>query len=81
MKKYVKPQLCYENFELSQFIAGECADGIIMNSAKGTCVTGSGNLNGEYVKNFFDAGTVCEISNELYCYTHSVTDFVWTFNS
>lgn len=41
MKTYVKPELYYENFELSEHIAGACADAskTVMNqyAVSGTC--------------------------------------------
>lgn len=45
MKKYVKPDVAFEGFELSQHIAGGC--GVIINSAKvESCQsTGEGDLN------------------------------------
>lgn len=37
-KSYVKPYVCYENFQLSASIAGSCADGVITkNPQRDTC--------------------------------------------
>ncbi|MBQ8856548.1 MAG: hypothetical protein IJ024_00235 [Lachnospiraceae bacterium] len=43
-KKYVKPQIVFEDFSLNTSIAGDC-EGIVGNPSKGTCaVIGTGNI-------------------------------------
>lgn len=84
MRSYVKPELFYENFELSQHIA-TC--GIDMNS--GDTSICNGNLDGEYWGGmtdtvFSDGRTECSIDNgviEGYCYTNSTSDSGKTFAS
>lgn len=67
MKKYVKPELFYEKFELSQHIAGTCA--WVLNSAKGDCKAScegmdDGTLFSSEIGCYFDSEVV-----EDYCYT------------
>lgn len=73
MKKYVKPELYYENFELSQHIA-DC--GWELQSANENICSAKGDQNWGYpddVKAFITGITgtgICEIQPEGYCYTN-----------
>lgn len=70
MKKYVKPQLYYENFELTQRIAGDC--GVIMNHTDlGNCTTGSFTQLDPSLDKLFETEGVCEDYAQGYCYTKS----------
>lgn len=72
MKKYVKPELFYESFELSQHIAG-C--NLQINSPDVLSCTASGTV-GPYDAlsyNWFleqTEGAVCSPTLEVYCYTN-----------
>lgn len=84
MKKYVKPELFYESFELSQHIAAcgihmgfkgveDCKDHSHLNS----------DLWGGLEFHVFDDST-CEIATntiEAYCYTVGTMEAGRTFNS
>lgn len=78
MKEYVKPELYYESFELSQHIAG-C--NLIMGPTDPMVCTASGNV-GKYNNDswFMESGTVCTVEPEGYCYTNSAHSFT-TINS
>ena len=73
-KAYVKPELYFENFELSASIAVQCAKPI--HYAAGTCTDGLGGY-AEVV--FFDK---CEATPDKFglCY-HNPTDAEKLFNS
>lgn len=79
MKNYVKPELHFESFELTQHIAGDC--GVIMNmkNMQGECATGTFEF-GETYDSLFEAQGVCEDYAEGYCYTSSSV-MVGIFNS
>lgn len=71
MKKYVKPELFYERYELTEQIAACAWD---MNQAQGTCsATGSGGFTDWVI---FETGmAVCALqvdpedrNPEIYCY-------------
>lgn len=82
MKPYVKPELFYESFELSQHIA---ACGIDVNSAVETC---DQILDEEFWPDLggstvFSEGS-CDIPDtaiEVYCYTVGTSEAGRTFNS
>lgn len=68
MKKYVKPELCYESFELSEQIAVGCSKELIANyQDKGTCTV---NNPLDIQTTFFaEANTSCKVHEfEGYCY-------------
>ena len=83
MKEYVKPELFYENFELSQHIAGcnlTLDSGDVMNcDASGTIgsdfVDGAGSKKGWFVTT-----NICGVEVESYCYTNG-THTLTTINS
>lgn len=84
MKKYVKPELCYENFELSQHIA---ACGIDVNQGDTANCTPSldpefwGGMN-DTVFNNGRADCSKDISAiDVYCYTVGTNEAGRTFNS
>ena len=78
MKTYVKPELYYESFELSQHIAGcnlELKQGDVLDClAEGTI--------GIAVSDswFVEANTNCRLPVEDYCYTNGTTNLA-TINS
>lgn len=85
MKKYVKPELFYENFELSQHIAACGIDVDLTNATQDTCATLDKDfwpgLGGTTV---FQENTSCAIaiSNiEVYCYTVGTSEAGRTFTS
>lgn len=59
MKKYVKPTLFYESFELTQFVAGNC--GFTVDFKDDACLIDAG----------FDADSL-DILYEIYCWTNGV---------
>lgn len=73
MKKYVKPELFYESFELSQHIAGcsltitNSVD-VLTCAANGTITDGFGGM--ESSAWFVEANTNCTSKSEVYCYTN-----------
>ncbi len=78
MKKYVKPDLYFESFQLDQHIAA-CGYDMVNNTDTATCYS-EGDTHGVYpdyspIKLFATgiAGTVCEHEPELYCYVTGVT--------
>lgn len=67
MKKYVKPELFYEKFELSQHIAGTCV--WVLNSANGECAASCEGMDN---MTLFSSGVDCYFDSEVYenyCYT------------
>lgn len=78
MKKYVKPDVVFEGFELSQHIAGAC--GIAMNSGDTvSCVTTGQGGSGDYFvpgPGFFaPSGQCSEVIEGEVCYYNSVDGF------
>ena len=80
MKKYVKPDLCYESFELSQNIAN-C--GLALNHTENTCKLAIGptilfaNANNECNMKAVD-GDITK-NGEYYCYwTGDASDNIFT---
>lgn len=68
MKKYVKPELFYESFELSQHIAG-C--NLQVQAADVVNCTASGYVEGiHYTSWFMEANSSCSPVMEVYCYTN-----------
>lgn len=77
MKKYVKPELFFENYELSQHIAA-CAWDLNLESDK---VCGFYNEHNPGYTIFTTVG-VCEfVTEEGYCYQATGADGINTFNS
>lgn len=82
MKKYVKPDLFYENFELSQHIAA-CAWDMSNSTSVDTCSAVSDSTWGvpEGIHAFNEGVTSCTDGPlESYCYTNGSSD-VNIFNS
>ena len=89
MKAYVKPELFYESFELSQNIAA-CGWDMINNTDKGSCYAvadgditdGNNNESGaifpDMVKLFVNED--CTV-NEVYCYTNGSGEWMKVFQS
>lgn len=73
MKKYVKPELFYERYELTEQIA-DCAWELLQGDDHGGCrVAGDekNGLGGLYIFTSEDQGcNVLNPSTELYCYTN-----------
>lgn len=77
-KSYVRPDLCYESFELAQTIATNC--NVIMTAGEFDC-SGNSDLLGIEKGSFWEA-SVCSIgvSSEVqqqYCYTPSSADKIF----
>lgn len=78
MKKYVKPDLYFESFQLNQHIAA-CAYDLVNNNDIDHCFS-EGDLHGVYpnlsgVTTFFAGENArCETAPEHYCYLTAVED-------
>ena len=87
MKKYVKPDLYYESFQLDRNIAA-CGWDMNQNDIY-TCVTYGDNQrgNGGYENNyssvplFADSNDQCISPLEVYCYTNGTDDEIRLFMS
>lgn len=81
MKKYVKPDLCYENFQLSHTIAS-CS--VPLNHGAETCKFDSSDLGGNAGDfTIFTEGENCEVGPDVYedyCVYKSSDDYT-IFNS
>ena len=80
MKKYVKPELIFESFEMSQQIASCSIDGEFNANDATDCSFSSeekdfGNLS------IFLSTTPCTDITESYCYHNSTSGGVGIFNS
>lgn len=72
MKKYVKPELCYESFELSEQIATGCSSNLIVNHADiANCFV----PNYEGTALFVNTNSSCKDEFEGYCYTAGADGF------
>lgn len=80
MKKYVKPELIYEHFELSQQIAACDYDSQNTHDDVGCAFTGDNGF-GKTVTIFLEATTSCETKAESYCYHGSSGGMYSIFNS
>lgn len=79
MKKYVKPELYYEDFELSQHIA--MCDLKLSSGDPASCkIVEDRVTGGELVGGFLDT-TACAFSYENYCYTNGSGAMGTTFQS
>lgn len=77
-KKYEKPQVYMEKFELAEHIAG-CS--LTINSGDPVICVGEGYVQGEYLDSWFlEKNTNCTVPLEGYCYTNSSMN-VATINS
>lgn len=79
MKTYVKPELFYERYELSQHIAN--CDVVLQSGDVTSChgIADEGlNLNGLLL---FTAKPTCSTITEVYCETNSSSDAGVTFMS
>ena len=80
MKAYVKPELFYESFELSQHIA-LCQWDMSNSTDKTSCsALGDESLNTPAVMLFVAENQLCEEMCEDFCYTKA-TNGVGVFNS
>lgn len=77
-KKYEKPQVYMEKFELAEHIAG-CS--LTINSGDPMSCTGSGTVFDEYLDAWFmEDNMYCAVEPEGYCYTNGSMN-VATINS
>ncbi len=76
MKTYVKPELFFESFELSQHIAG-C--NLKLTQDVGAC-DASGTIEGIWGDSWFISKDDCDTLVEAYCYTNGSMN-VATINS
>ena len=67
MKKYVKPELVYESFELSQQIAACDYDSNNTANDIGCQFTGNNPTTGATMTIFLEATTLCTVKAEAYC--------------
>ena len=79
MKKYVKPMLIYESFEMSQQIATCEYDSNNTNNDVVTC-TFTGPYTGD-AKLFLDSNSACAVPAEGYCEHASTGNLYNLFNS
>ena len=77
MKTYVKPEIYFESFELSQHIAA-CSWQLALNDTSSCTATG----NGGFIA-FVDGNNNCEsdINSGTYCYTGPFNDLGSTHQS
>lgn len=81
MKKYVKPELTFESFEVSQQIAACDFDSNNTLSSVTDCVfTGVNEVTGTVV-NIFQTTSTCEVIAESYCEHASAGGMFNIFNS
>lgn len=79
MKKYVKPELFYESYELTQQIAACQYDSLGSHDDKGCTFTGVNDFN-ETVTIFLPGNELCTTESEYYCY-HGSSGSYNIFNS
>lgn len=76
MKKYVKPELFCESFELAQHIAACDYDSNDTHDDVKTCSFTDGDL-----VLFVDGNSSCKVVPEGYCYTNGADNLFNLFNS
>ena len=82
MKKYVKPELIFERFELSQQIAACAYDSQGTNQDVENCsFEGFNKEFGEFMTIFMDTVNGCDVITEDYCYYGSTGGYFGIFNS
>lgn len=80
-KKYIKPELLFESFELSQQIAA-CAFDSGNTANDITChFMGYNELNGQQITIFLETTTACTTKAESYCYHNGTSGYFNIFNS
>ena len=79
MKEYVKPELYYEDFELSQHIA-LCDLKLNLGDPSGCKVIADRVTGGAAQGGFLDT-TICDFPYEIYCYTNGSGSMPKTFQS
>lgn len=83
MKEYVKPELYYESFELSQHIAG-CS--LTLETGDPSTCDATGYIGGDYLdgngenRGWFISQDICSVTVEGYCYTNGSINLT-TINS
>ena len=83
MKKYVKPELYYENFELSQHIAA-CGIDVKNSTSQYDCAQLDPDFWGGMSGRVFDSANSCTLdirAIEVYCYTAGTSEAGKLFNS
>lgn len=80
MKKYVKPELIFESFEMSQQIASCAFDSQNTQNDKGCAFTGRNEFTGA-VETIFLSHDLCTTKAEAYCYHGSSGEGFSIFNS
>lgn len=81
MKKYVKPELFYERFELTEHIAVCAFDSMNRSGHPESCAfTGSTDKDAPEVTIFLNGNAQCEWPLDSYCY-YTGTNGMNTFNS
>lgn len=81
-KKYVKPELLFESFELSQQIAACAFDsGNTLGDISSCKFTGNNPATGEQISIFLEVSTMCTTKAESYCYHNGTGGYYSIFNS
>lgn len=81
MKKYVKPELVYESFELSQQIAACDYDSNNTANDVGCTFTGKNPATGADMTIFLPGNQLCKTEADSYCYHGSTGGMFSIFNS
>lgn len=82
MKKYVKPELIFESFEMSQQIAACSIDGQFnVTDATDCSFTGYNEELEEPMNKIFSSEPTCKTTTESYCYHNSTSGGFGIFNS
>lgn len=81
MKKYVKPELFYESFELNQQIAACQFDSNNTSTDEGCAFTGFDAVANEVVTIFLESTTACTVKADSYCYHNAAFSPYGIFNS
>lgn len=71
MKKYVKPELFYEKFELSQHIASDCQSQLNHYDVNNCSVKGNDYMGGYFVSEGVCTTPVEEDALQDYCYENA----------
>lgn len=81
-KKYIKPELLFESFELSQQIAA-CDYKLVENTLDDAACTFSGTNKDFQVPMviFLSGNMACDVQADSYCYHSSTGGFFSVFNS
>lgn len=82
MKKYVKPEIFFEQYELSQHVAA-CAFDLDERTLNNKTCAFKGDPSYGYPENMviYITNDACDVSGEAFCYQAGGTDGFNTFNS